>query len=280
MLGFTLGGCTATAPTPPTPSPPTRALVDKVLIVVLENHSLDETIAAMPYLRDLSQYFAYAADYSAVAHPSLPNYLAIAGGSTFDVVDDGDPSVHPIHGASVFGQAIAAGGTAALYAEGMTTSCESVSDGRYAVRHNPWAYFVDEGDLCRKFDVSLDHLAADIDAGSLPNVGMVVPDVCNDGHDCPLTTTDDWYRDLLPSVLAGPDFQSGRLVVVLTADEDDREHENRVLTVVLRLGGDVGAVSQPLTHYSLSRLCSEVSGASALRDAAEAPSMADAFGIP
>ena len=46
-------------------------------------------------------------DYTAIRHPSLPNYLAIASGSTHGVTDDGDPSAHQLRGRTVFDQAIA-----------------------------------------------------------------------------------------------------------------------------------------------------------------------------
>ena len=42
---------------------------------------------------------------------------------------------------SVFGQAVAAGSTATIYAEGMTSNCRLTDTGRYAVRHNLWTYF-------------------------------------------------------------------------------------------------------------------------------------------
>ena len=37
----------------------------------------------MPYLAGLAGEFGRTTAYRAVTHPSLPNYLAVAGGSTF-----------------------------------------------------------------------------------------------------------------------------------------------------------------------------------------------------
>jgi hypothetical protein len=90
-----------------------------------------------------------------VTHPSLPNYLAIAGGSTFGVRDDKSPAAHPLAGQSVFGQVLAAGGTAKTYAEAMPSNCATSAEGRYAVKHNPWPYFADAGEraACRRYDV-------------------------------------------------------------------------------------------------------------------------------
>jgi len=84
-------------------------------------------------------------------------------------------------------------------------------------------------------------------------------------------------RRVIGGVLAGPDYASGRLLVVITADEDHRDQGNLVLTTLLnpQLHGVV--VSSRLDHYSLSRLYSEVLGAQPLARARSAPSLVSAF---
>jgi acid phosphatase len=252
-----------------------------VLVFMVENHSLDQMRAQMPWTAALAARYGYATSYHAMTHPSLPNYLAIAGGSTFGVQDDGGPSSHPLSGPSVFGEALAHGRTARLYAEDMPGNCVPTSAGGYAVKHNPWAYFVDETASCDRYDVPLTTLSSDAASGSLPDAGMVIANLCNIAHDCPLSTADSWLRAHVGQVLAGPDFTSGRLVVVITADEDDRSGDNRVLTVVATHDmTKPEVVSSPLTHLSLSRFYAEVLGFAPLRGAATAPSLATAFHIP
>jgi phosphatidylinositol-3-phosphatase len=266
---------TSSASTSPEPGP------SKVLVFMVENHSLGEMQAQMPWTAALAAHYGYATAYHAMTHPSLPNYLAIAGGSTFGVTDDADPSSHPLSGASVFGEALAHGDEARVYAEDMPGTCLTAPAGEYAVKHNPWAYFVDERAACDRYDVPLTALASDARTGSLPNAGMVVANMCHIAHDCPLGTADAWLRDHVGPVLAGPDFATGRLVVVITADEDDHSDDNRVLTVVAsRAMSDHQVVSTPLTHLSLSRLYAEVVGFAPLRDAASAPSLVEAFHLP
>jgi acid phosphatase len=257
--------------------------VTKLLVFVVENHSLDQMRSQMPEAFSLAERYGYATQYRAVTHPSLPNYLAIAGGDTFGVSDDNFPVKHPIHGESVFGQALAAGKTAKVYAEGMPGSCAVETGGeRYAVKHNPWAYFVDERDLCERYDLPMDEFTQDAASGDLPNAGMVVPDLCHDAHDagCPLAGADDWVRDHVDAALEGPDFASGRLAIVLTADEDDHSQGNLVLTTVLHPSQDRHVVDTRLTHFSLTRLYEQVLGVPLLRRAATAPDMAQAFGLP
>jgi acid phosphatase len=162
----------------------------------------------------------------------------------------------------------------------MPGTCTQENGGQdYAVRHNPWTYFVDDRTACRRYDVPADQLGAAVDAGRLPDIGMVIPDLCNDAHDCSLATADDWLHAELDRVLSGPDWRSGRLAVVVTADEDDHHQDNLVLTVVLHPGVRHAVVDAPLTHLSLSRFLSEVVGQQPLRDAAKAPSLGEAFGL-
>jgi Phosphoesterase family len=256
-----------------------RPRVDKVLVFVVENHSAGQMSAQMPYAAGLGRRYAVASAYTAVTHPSLPNYLAMVGGSTYGVRDDDGPARHRLNGASVFGLALAHGHTAGVYAEGMASHCQLAPAGRYAVKHNPWAYFPDERVPCRRFDQPLAALPAAITAGTLPSVGMVVPDLCHDAHDCSLGSADQWFAGWMHRVQAGPDWRGGRLLVVLTADEDDHHAGNRVLTVLAHPDLHQRRLPAALDHYALARLLAEAAGAPAPHRAAGAPSISQALGL-
>lgn len=303
-----LGGCGASVPAPsPVPTPPPAATrtggpattvqpagggaagrVTKVLVVVEENHSLDEMRSQMPYLAGLAERFGYADHYTGIRHPSLPNYLAIAGGDTFGVADDAAPADHVLQGPSIFSQARDAGLSAGSFEDSMTQPCQLTPDGstRYAAKHNPWAYFADDRPACQAGDLAGTGFVEAAKADALPNVSMLIPNTCHDAHDgdegCTLPGADAWLQSQLPAALESHDFTSGALAVVITADEDDHSAGNTVLTVVAQAGldGSGTVVSAPLTHYSLSRLCSEVVGAEPLRHAADAPDLAEAFHLP
>src|SRR3954452_12388441 len=68
-------------------SAPTSARPTKLLVVVLENHAPDAVEDDMPQLAAEGTRYGSATAYYALTHPSLPNYLAMAGGSTFGVRD-------------------------------------------------------------------------------------------------------------------------------------------------------------------------------------------------
>jgi acid phosphatase len=167
-----------------------------------------------------------------------------------------------------------------VYADAMPAPCFPTSAGEYAVRHNPWTYFVDERPWCRLYDTPVARFARDVRAGALPDAGMVVPDVCHDAHDCSLPVADAWLRQQIGLAMSGPDYLAGRLLIVVTADEDDGSQDNTVLTVLVHPSLHGVVVSTPLSQLSLSRLYSEVLGVPPLREATSAPSMATAFRLP
>jgi hypothetical protein len=271
---------TATHTSRHTHAPAPTSAVSKLLVFVVENHSAAQMRDQMPFTYALAQHYGYATDYRAMTHPSLPNYLAIAGGSTFGVTDDSDPSAHPEPGPSVFGAALRAGLTARVYADSMPSACFPTSTGEYAVRHNPWTYFPSEHAGCAAYDETMAGFPPDVRAGHLPDAGMVVPDVCHDAHDCSLGTADAWLRREVGLAMLGPDYRAGRLAIVVTADEDDGSQGNTVLTVVVHPSQHHDVVTTALSHLSLSRLYTEVLGVPPLRAAATAHSMATAFHLP
>ena len=275
-----LSGCGAGQPSAPVSFATVQpAKVTKLLVFVVENHSLDQMREAMPYTTALGKEFAYATNYQAVTHPSLPNYLAMTGGSTFGVADDAPPASHTIDQPSVFGQALSVGKTAKVYAEGMSGTCATENSGQYVVKHNPWVYYLSERSSCVQYDVPVTELSGDAVKGRLPNAGLVLPDLCNDAHNCDLSVADQWLRTQVRVVMYGPDWRAGHLAIVVTADEDDHQQNNLVLTAVAHPSMHGGVVTNPMTHYSLARLYSEVLAAEPLGEAAAAPSMATAFGL-
>src|ERR1700675_1147971 len=98
---------TGTGIATPTSSGSASQGVDKILVIVEENHSIGQVFPSrMPYLWSLATKFGRATEWRHVGHPSLPNYLAMFGGSSFNDPQDCFPSSGcTFPGPSVFGQA-------------------------------------------------------------------------------------------------------------------------------------------------------------------------------
>jgi acid phosphatase len=267
-----------TSPAGPVASAAPGPANQKVVVIVDENHTQAQAQAGMPFLLQLQNTFGVTTHYTAPTHPSLPNYLMITGGSTFGVTDDAPPGSHPITGTSVFGAAVAHGKTARTYNESMSSNCQLTAEGEYAVKHNPWAYFVDERAACLTDDVPLTALPADIGSGDLPTVGMITPNMCNDGHDCPLDTADAFMQRWVPQLMNGPDYRNGDLTIVITFDEGVGSQQT-IQTVVINPAVKTAVVDAPLTHAALSHWLYLISGSAAQNDAAHAADFGAAFGI-
>ena len=85
-----------------------------VWVFVLENHSYDEIIGNpdVPYLNHLARRHGVATRYYAVAHPSLPNYLAMISGSTHRCTSNGCAGNYPGRTLPGSSQATGCGGAA------------------------------------------------------------------------------------------------------------------------------------------------------------------------
>jgi phospholipase C len=257
--------------------------LSKILVIMEENHSIQQIFpGGMPYLWSLAQRYAYATNWSDVAHPSLPNYLAIFAGSAFNNPQDCAPApgcTYP--GPSVFGQALARGKSAKAYQESMPQQCDAGFVGEYDVNHNPWAYFPSEAASCQAHDVpagtpASGALAADVRAGALPNVGLVTPNLLHDGHDGTPAQADAWLRDWIPALMSGPDWRSGRLAVVVVFDEG--ETTEQVPFVLMAPGLSGVKISEAANQYALTRLIDAVIGAPPLRQADKATDVAPLLG--
>jgi phosphatidylinositol-3-phosphatase len=256
----------------------------KLLVVVLENHAPDSVEREMPTLTAAGRRYGAATQFYALTHPSLPNYLAIAGGTTFGVRDDKGPDRHALSGASVFGQAVPGRTTARTYAEGMTEPCQQHNTGRYAVRHNPWTYFPAERAACARDDVpagtpTAGALHDDLSGGRMPTFSLLVPDVCNDAHDCDLGTADRWLAPWLRAVESAPEWRTGQLAVFVTFDEDDHSAGNHITGVLMHPALHGVRVPQRLDHRDLSASASRILGGQPLREASGRTGVLAAFGL-
>jgi len=70
--------------------------LDHVFVIIMENHGYGQIIGNTnaPFANQYANFANTATNYFAVAHPSLTNYLEIAGGSNFGVHSDNNPDWH------------------------------------------------------------------------------------------------------------------------------------------------------------------------------------------
>jgi phospholipase C len=272
------GSTTAGSPTRaghPCSGAPAPSRYAHVILIVMENHGFDQVAGHSPFLNALARRCGLATGYHAVSHPSLPNYLALASGSTQGLAgSDCSPGGGCRGGGpSIFGQT-----RWRAYAESMPGHCARSNSGDYAPRHNPAVYFTRVAAACIADDVPLTELPRDLRSGRLAAYTFIAPNLCNDEHDCGVVRGDAWLARWVPRITSSPAYRSGQTALFITYDEDDHVEGNRVYTVVVAPSVRPGTVSRRrFTHYSMLRTQEQLLGVPALGRAASASSMASAF---
>ncbi len=278
VLGVGLAGGAASARTAAvTPAAPcagaaTHPTYAHVVVVFMENKSFSQIIGstAAPYINGLAKKCGLASQYHGVTYPSLPNYLAATGGSSFGVADDNGPASHPISAPSIFSQT---GSGWASLSESMPSNCFAGNAYPYMVKHNPAPYFTNVKAACAKQNIKL---------SSSPSFAarytFVTPNMLNDMHDGSITLGDNWLKTFVPKVVNSAQYQAGNTILLIVWDTDNRNQANRAPALVIAPQVKPGTISSvTFNHYSLLRLSEDALGLPRLANAATATSMRAAF---
>jgi hypothetical protein len=193
----------------------------------------------------------------AITHPSLPNYLALIGGSTFGISSDCTDCM--VSATSIVDQLERAWESWRAYMQDLPSPCfTGASAGEYAKKHDPFVYYtLITGDPRRCANVvPLTRLAADERGGTLPRFAWITPNLCNDMHDCSVATGDRFLSTLVPPLLRS--LGRGGLLF-LTWDEGSSDSGcchlaagGHIVTIVAGPGARAGArLAKPADHYSV-----------------------------
>jgi hypothetical protein len=249
-----------------------------VAVIVMENEEYGDVVGPSsggqaPYINSLARRYGLATGMYAITHPSLPNYLALTGGSTFGI--DSDCTDCSVGATSIVDQLERAHLSWRAYMEDLPRPCfTGASAGDYAKKHDPFAYYTRvtrDPARCANI-VPATRLAADERAGALPRFAWISPNLCHDMHDCSVSTGDRFLAGLVPALLQalGP-----RGLLFLTWDEGSSDDAccrlasgGHIVTIVA--GGGARAhrrLGTPTDHYSVLQTIEDLLGLRRLRGA-------------
>ena len=195
---------------------------------------------------------------------SLTQYIGLTSGvDNPATVNDCPPSACHSTDNNIFRQVRDAGGTARTYVEGATSGCRV----RYHPSNVPALYYVGASDhsFCRKEVRPL----GELDVNRLPTFAMIVPNLCNNGHDCGNDKVDAWLKRHLSSILAGKSYRSRTTAVFVIYDED-----RPVPNLVLAPTAHEGAIIDPVAGHSAAlRTIEDMLGLPVLPSVRNAPSL-------
>jgi acid phosphatase len=233
---------------------PTLQKPDHIVLVIEENKSFGEIIGNKDaaYINHLAQQGALMTGSYAVAHPSLPNYLALFSGSTQDVKDDG--CEYSFTGPNLDQILRDEGLSFKTFAESMPASgfSECKSDA-YRKKHNPAAYF---SGLPKEDNVPFKEFPQDFT--KLPSIAYVIPNLNNDMHDGTIAQGDVWLQKNLDAYVQWAKTHNSLLIV--TWDEDDDSNLNHIATIIIGEHVQPGSYNQQINHYNLLRTLTLLNG--------------------
>jgi hypothetical protein len=307
LLMILASTCLALASSPPsslaTDAAPATHHIQTVFIILMENHNwtgdgnLDiKGNPAAPYInKTLVPMASHAEQYfnPPNLHPSLPNYLWLEAGTNFGILDDGPPSQHPLssklHLVTLLKNANISW---KAYLENITGKvCPLTDNGKYAVRHEAFAYFNDVSnhqDPHSKYCIAhlrpYGELATDLKNGTIAQYNWITPNLCDDMHDScggdPIAQGDTWLSHNVPAILKSPAFKKGGALFVVWDEADSGDGPIGMIVLSPFAKGHGYSNRIHYTHGSMLRTIEEIFGVKPLlRDAAKQKDLRNMFTV-
>ncbi|MFD9893068.1 alkaline phosphatase family protein [Amycolatopsis sp. NPDC059027] len=247
---------------------------DHVVIALFENKNYSDIAGdngSASYIKSLAAQGTLFTNAFGVTHPSQPNYLALFSGSQQGVTGDSCPVDSQAD--NLGQQLLKAGKTFKGYSEGLPkagyTGCSS---GRYVRKHAPWVDFP----TVKGAEYNVPYSAFPSDYSKLPTVSFVIPDMCDDMHDCSIKTGDSWLKSHLDGYAQWAKTHNSLLIA--TFDEDNFTSVNQICT--LFVGDHVKAgyrSGTQINHYNVLRTLEDMYGLPALGKASGKQPITDAW---
>jgi len=246
------------------PSTAPGAYFDHVLVVIMEDHGMQEicgrspppclSTAGAPYMAGLANSFSIGSHYLGVTHYSQADYLALLGADTDGCSSAGCP--WPFAVPNLVDRLEAGGLSWKGYIENqnVASGCDTSYHEPYTPEHNPFVGFTDIANSparCSKVvlanpsscSVTDCPLINDLNSQSAPNFMWLTPNNCDNMHGvtgiCPTSISigDSYLSSLVPNILQSYTFTNTRAALFVVFDEGNgycplnNSHEDCVYAV-------------------------------------------------
>jgi Phosphoesterase family len=293
--------------------PPGFPRYDHVFLLIEENEGYGQVIgnSYAPIMNALAQDYGLATNYTGVADPSEPNYVAMLGGSFFGISSD-DPywfPGHTIKADNLMSQLDGASRSWRGYFQGMPypgyrgycypDKCNGIPDAdtQYVSKHNGIVNFANlqtPAELGKMFPV--EQLWDDLGKGTVADFSYIVPNECHDSHGAPpwcvdsnnfgtvqqnwlIAQMDKFTGYVVNHITSTPLWQTGNNAIVITFDEGNFA-SSKIATIVITSHGPRGVKDYTsYNHYSLLASLQQTFGLGCLRNSCTASPMAKLFAI-
>ncbi len=207
---------------------------DHVVTILMENNGLCDILTttfggcsgsgAGTYMTSLAGLYGLATHYTAITHPSEPNYLALIGGSTFGYTSDGN-CCYVIFSPNIVDRLESAGLTWQAFAEDSSGSGTCSFMPPRSGDHFPFIDFSDmnTASRCSHFlttssPTDSEFLAA-LNSASPANYIWLTPNDNDNCHDTTVSFCDAYLAALVPLILSSSMFTNQRSALFIGFDE-------------------------------------------------------------
>ncbi|TMI37484.1 PKD domain-containing protein [Candidatus Bathyarchaeota archaeon] len=206
-----------------------------IVTILMENNGLCDVTPSVvsgcssssipaPYLTSLAQTYGFSTHYTAVDHPSEPNYVALFGGSTFGYTSDGY-CCFQLNAPNLVDRLEAAGLTWKAFAEDASGSGTCSFTPPRTGDHYPFIDFSDMKTSARCANMltttsPLDpEFVAALNGATLPNYVWLTPTDTDNMHSSSVAVGDAYLATLVPLILSSRMFTTQKAALFIVFDE-------------------------------------------------------------
>ncbi|TMI06999.1 hypothetical protein E6H34_09370, partial [Candidatus Bathyarchaeota archaeon] len=232
-------------------APPPGSLFDNIVIIVMEDHGINQICAqspplcssanGAPFLAGLANNYSIGSQYVGVSHFSQADYIALLGGDIYGCI--AFPCARSAH-VNLVDRLEAKGLTWKGYMENqaLSSGCDinpnPNSNPLYTPEHNPFVFFtniLNNATRCSHIVqanptncvVTDCPLITDLNSLSAPNFMWLTPNDCNNMHgstgNCStsIPSGDNYLSSLVPNILGSTTFKNKRAALSVVFDEGE-----------------------------------------------------------
>ena len=234
-----------------------------IVVVIEENHAYSQIIGSpdAPYINSLLKD-PYCVKFSrsyAIAPGSQIDYLDLFSGANQGANGTSHPEDEPFTTPNLGRQLINAGKSYATYSQGLPYAGYNGDEyGAYVRRHNPAANWMGTGTNQIPHATNKSFTSFPKDLTKLPTVSFVIPNVNNDMHDGSVNQGDTWLRNNMDRYIQYT--KTYNALFILTFDEDDGKHDNRIPTLFYGSMVKGGWDTTHINHFDVLRTIEDMYG--------------------
>ncbi len=221
---LSLGTVSAASFLHPAPAASSGKYFDHVVTILMENNDLPSVLSQGSFQASIATQYTLSTGYSAVTHPSQPNYVALFGGSANGVGDNGI-CCYVVNAPDIVDRLETAGLTWRAFAEDASGSGTCSFSPPRGGDHFPFLVYADMNTAarCANFistsSSSDSELVSYLNTDGAANYVWLTPNDDDNSHDTPIATGDAYLAALVPHILSSTTFTTTRSALFIVYDE-------------------------------------------------------------